>query len=55
MGNFDSFAFTDSISLNANSQVLSDSMAIVDSVSRTDQSTGTFVIDTAQIDFSDVG
>lgn len=51
----DSLALTDSTSINNNTQTASDSLILTDTVSRTDQSSGTFLIDTALIDFSDVG
>lgn len=55
LGNSESLTLTDVISLNGNSQSLLDNTSFTDSVLRTSQSTGTFLIDTAQIDFSDVG
>lgn len=51
----DSLALTDSTSIDANTQTVSDVIILTDSISRTDQSSGTFLIDTALIDFSDVG
>lgn len=45
---------TDSILVNGNISSPSDAMTITDSVLQTSQNTGTFVIDTAKIDFSDV-
>jgi len=44
----------DAVALDSNKQTPSDSLTVGDAVTRTDQATGTFVIDTAQIDFSDV-
>lgn len=45
---------TDTVSRDGNTQSNTDTIALTDSVNRTSQATGTFVIDTALIDFSDV-
>lgn len=46
---------TDVVSINNNQQTPNDTLNVTDDVTRTNQNTGTFLIDTAQIDFSDVG
>lgn len=46
---------TNTVNLNNNKHSFANQVNLSNSMTRTDQLTGTFVIDTAKIDFSDIG
>ena len=51
---YNTVPMTNTVSLNGNKFDLANALSMVNAIVRTDQLTGTFVIDTAQIDFSDI-
>ena len=46
--------FANAVTLNGNKFTFANIITMVNAISRTDQLTGTFVVDTATVDFSDV-
>ncbi len=51
---YNTVAMTNAMTLNNNKINFANAMTIINALVRTDQLTGTFVIDTAKIDFSDI-
>ncbi len=51
---YNTVSMTNAVTLNNNKVNFANAMTIINDLVRTDQLTGTFVIDTAKIDFSDI-
>ena len=51
---YNTASMTNAVTLNGNKLDILSALTIINALIRTDQLTGTFVIDTAQIDFSDI-
>lgn len=51
---FNNFTFTNTVNIDSSTQTISNILNLSNSVTQTSQTTGTFLIDTAKIDFSDV-
>ena len=51
---YNTITFTNALTLNGNKFTFANIITMVNAISRTDQLTGTFVVDTATVDFSDV-
>lgn len=51
---YNTASMTNAVTLNGNKFNILSALTIINALIRTDQLTGTFVIDTAQIDFSDI-
>ena len=51
---FNTINFANALTLNGNKFTFDNIITMVNAISRTDQLTGTFVVDTATVDFSDV-
>ena len=52
---FNTVNFANAVTLNGNKFTFANIITMVNAISRTDQLTGTFVVDTATVDFSDIG
>lgn len=52
---YNTINFSNSLSLNGNKHEFANQINISNSFTNTEQATGTFLIDTAKIDFSDIG
>ena len=52
---FNQIDISNSVTLNGNKHEFSNQLNISNSFTNTEQATGTFVVDTAKVDFSDVG
>lgn len=51
---YNTVTFTNALTLDGNKFTFANIITMVNAISRTDQLTGTFVVDTATVDFSDV-
>ena len=51
---YNTLSMTNAVTLNGNKLNLANALTIINALIRTDQLTGTFLIDTATIDFSDI-
>ena len=51
---YNTITFTNALTLNGNKFTFVNIITMVNAIARTDQLTGTFVVDTATVDFSDV-
>ena len=51
---YNTIPMTNAVSLNGNKFDLANALSMINAIVRTDQLTGTFLVDTATIDFSDI-
>ena len=51
---YNTITFTNALTLNGNKFTFANIITMVNAIARTDQLTGTFLVDTATVDFSDV-